>query len=299
MTMIIRAGYANLKANLPILHGLYFGKLILASVFTLPIFIMINGPLAQSEFARVLLSEWSVDVFTELMIARPNVLTTMIAVLFFYAAVLFVLKQFVNGGIYSSLHSKRLLAPSDFFARSGEMFTGNLKISLLMTAIYFVLGVLSLFFSAMVPEGPFRQFSALSLVPVFLRGVVLYFFVIFGGVLSDLMRLRLAAGPSTALRDLFRETWDIYRRHFVKLIGVYYLFFVPFVIIWVIVELLAIRVTGAQAGVIGVLIELALFQLCSFLRTGQSLLATATFACVLSPKAVEQSNKPSESSDHD
>ena len=179
------------------------------------------------------------------------------------------------------------------------LFTGNLKISLLMAAIYFVLGVLGLFFGAMVPEGPFRQFSAVSLAPVFLRGAVLYIFVIFGGVLSDLMRLRLSANPSTALRDIFRETWDTYRRHFVKLIGVYYLFFVPFVIIWVVIELLTIRVTGALAGVIGVLIELALFQLCSFLRTGQSLLTTATFACVLSPKPVDESNKPSEAREHD
>jgi hypothetical protein len=299
MMSTVRAGLANLRANLPILNGLYLGKLVLAGVFTLPIFIMVNGPLAQSEYARVLLSEWSVDVFSELMIARPNVLTTMIAVLFFYAAVLFVLKQFVNGGIYGSLTAKRLLAPREFFARCGEMFTGNLQISLLMAAIYFVLGVLGLFFGSMVPDGPFRQFSVVSLIPTFLRGAVLYIFVIFGGVLSDIMRLRLSTHPSKSVRDIFRGSWDTYRRHFVKLIGVYYLYFVPFVIIWMVVELVAIRVTGALAGVIGVLIELALFQLCSYLRTGQSLLATATYAHIVTPDMTEQRSKKADSSDND
>jgi hypothetical protein len=263
-----------------LVYGLYLGKLGLAIIFTFPIFVMTNGALSQSSYARPLLREWSLDVFIELTHAVPNVFTTMVVVLMFYLVLAFVVKQFINGGIYRSLSQRRRLTGRDFFAASGELFVANLKISLLMAAIYLVLGLTALMLGSLVPEQPFRRFGFVSLVPGLLRIALLYVFFILGTILSDLSRLRMAVGSTQSLRDVFRSGWEIYRTHFVQLIGVYYLYFIPFALVWVVIELLALQVTGSMSGLIGVVIELVLFQICSFLRTGQSLLATATFACV-------------------
>jgi hypothetical protein len=48
------------------------------------------------------------------------------------------------------------------------------------------------------------------------------------------------------------------------------------VILWLIIEKTALVVTGGLGNIIGVFLELIVFQICSFARTGQSLLFTAT-----------------------
>jgi len=50
---------------------------------------------------------------------------------------------------------------------------------------------------------------------------------------------------------------------------------------WLLIEYLAVQTTRGLGNMFGVMLELILFQICSFLRTGQSLLVPATFARML------------------
>jgi hypothetical protein len=56
----------------------------------------------------------------------------------------------------------------------------------------------------------------------------------------------------------------------------YHLYFVPMVLLWLLIEKLALVVTAGLANMIGVFLELLLFQVCSLARTGHSLLFVAT-----------------------
>jgi len=127
----------------------------------------------------------------------------------------------------------------------------------------------------------FQQFGEASMYPLFLHLAVIYPHLILGTILSDLLRLQLANQPDEPFKRQFRTAMDTFRAQFVKLNGIYYLYFLPFVLMWLLIEYLAVQITGGLGNMFGVMLELILFQICSFLRTGQSLLVPATFARML------------------
>ena len=95
---------------------------------------------------------------------------------------------------------------------------------------------------------------------------------------SDTLRSASVRTEGASLRPLLVEAFAFYRSHWVQLVGVYLALFVPFIVVWAMVEKSALLVTGALAHKTGVVAELVLFQLCSMMRTGQSLLFTASVA---------------------
>jgi hypothetical protein len=85
----------------------------------------------------------------------------------------------------------------------------------------------------------------------------------------------MAWGPA------IRRTLGLLRISGVQLYGYFLFCFVPFVIVWLAIERLAFGVTAGMGTFAGVVIELVLFQVCSFVRTGQSLLFTASAAALV------------------
>lgn len=281
MARLVSRGIDNCRKNFAIWYLLYFGKLILAAAFSIPLLTIINMTVENSRYAGALLGGWSLDVIGELGRARENVFTSFLIVLMFYSVIVFLFKQFLNGGIYSSLLARRKLDRRDFFGQSAGLFVGNLKVSALMALVYVLLLMVALTAGSFVPEKPFQGFGAVALYPMFLRIALLYPFLIAGTILSDVLRFRLAAHPAEAFRLTLRAAVDTYRSRFVQLNGIYYVYFLPLVAVWLLAEWLAVQVTSGMGNMLGVLLELILFQVCAFLRTGQSVLGSATIACVV------------------
>ena len=281
MSGLVAEGVRNCRRNFVIVMGLFLSKLTLAAIISVPLLVMFNSTIENSRYARVLLTDWSLDVFSELIHARENVLVYFLVGLVFYAVVVFFFKQFMNGGIYRSFLADRRLTVHEFFGECGARFADHVRITLVMLVVYAFLFLIGFIVGSLVPREPFQQFGQASLYPIFLHLAVIYPFLILGTILSDLLRLQLANQPDEPFKRQFRTAMDTFRARFVKLNGIYYLYFLPFVIMWLLIEYLAVQITGGLGNMFGVMLELILFQICSFLRTGQSLLVPATFARML------------------
>lgn len=108
--------------------------------------------------------------------------------------------------------------------------------------------------------------------------VVVAAFVLIGVIISESLRLHRAMRPERHGFRRVRDSLDFLRRNGVRLYGYYLVYLAPFVVIWLLVESAALYITGGLANGLGVLLELLLFQICACVRTGQSLLFTATAA---------------------
>jgi hypothetical protein len=278
---MVSDGVVNMRRHFALWWWLYLAKLLLALVITLPLLAVTDAVLSTSAFGGALLRSWSVDVLAELILTQERLLPVFVLVLFSYSALVFLFKQFINGGIYTSLLAKRPLGRRQFFAESAAGLRGNLKISLIMAVIYLLLAVVSQTVAEMFPADLFGNFGWGTFLNLFVHWAFLYLFLIAGSVFSDLLRLHLAAQPESRLLKRLKTMLVFYRSRFVKLNGVYYLYFVPLVIIWLLIEKLALAITGGLGTMVGVILELALLQFCSWLRTGQSLLFSATAAPML------------------
>jgi len=278
MSSLVADGVRNCRRNFVIVGWLFLSKLTLAAIISVPLLVMLNSTIENSRYARVLLTDWSLDVFSELIHARENVLVYFLIGLVFYAVVVFFFKQFINGGIYRSLLVERRLTVHQFFGECGARFGDHVRITLVMLVLYVFLFLIGFVVGSIVPREPFLRFGEISMYPLFLHVAVIYPFLILGTILSDLLRLQLASQPDRPFKRQFQSALEIFRTRFVKLNGIYYLYFLPFVIVWLLIEFLSVQVTRGLGNMFGIMLELILFQICSFLRTGQSLLAPATFA---------------------
>ncbi len=275
---MVTNGWKHLRAQLCLWNWLYLVKLCLALVFTLPILTVISAKIDYSTFAAPMLGEWSFDVVTELLGTSPDLVPVFLSVLLFYAMVMFLIGQFLNGGIYTSFLSHQRLGVREFFAEGAGLFKTNLKVSLLMLAPYAVLFVVFGLTSALVPSDLTGHFGLAAVGGLGLRAAILYWLFIFGSIYSQIMRLILTGAPDLPILRAVRPALDFYLRRVVKLNGIYYLYFVPFVLVWLLVEYACASLTGALGSLVGVMIEMFLFQACSWLRTGQSLAFAATAA---------------------
>ena len=281
MNGVVRAGWAVWRRNTTLWTGLYLAKLLLVVVVVIPVMSRVNGSIDNSLFAKPLLSEWSLDVIGEILVNHPDLFPAFVLALVFFALIVFFAKQFANGGIYVSLYRGGMLSARSFFGEAGAQFGGNLKITVLMIPVYIALALVAFLIVPLVPKTLGGSFQNGALTSLAIRMALLWVIFIPGGILSDLLRLNLAARPEIPIKQHWHEVLRLYRRRFVKLNGLYYLYFIPFVAVWLIAEKLALVITGGLANLGGVMIELALFQTCSWLRTGQSLLFTSTAAVVL------------------
>lgn len=288
----VAAGWRNLRESFPLWGWMYLGKLILALAFTLPILAVVNATLDNSTYASVLLKSWSLDVITELMHHHRDVIPAFVSVLIFYAVIVFLFKQFLNGGIYHTFLSPSKVNLRKFFAQSAALFRGNLKVSLLMFLIYLFLAFVSQALAGFMPPDLAGHFGVAAAGGLVVRGVILYLFLISGSIFSDVLRFRLAAHPDQKFSQHLKAGVDFYLRAFVKLNGLYYVYFIPMVVLWLMIEKAALTVTGGLANIFGVFLELILFQLCSFARTGQSLLFTATLGPIARTALTEPLDVP-------
>ncbi len=287
MGIAIKTGLWLLRRNLTLVYFIYATKLILAAIVVLPLLIISSNQLEQSKFATILMSEWSMNVVSELIMARQNVFSILLISILIMTVVAIAFRQFVAGGIYSGFANKLIFSAPQFFSDSAKHFAENIRITMLMGVIYAVLFIIALIAGIFVPDGPFRQFGQWSLASEMIRGALMYFFLIPGSIFSDIMRYRAVADPETSTGVRFRQSLDIFKANFVKLLSVYYVWFLPFILFWLLIEWLALSVTQSSGSTFGVVIEFMLFQSCSFGRTVQSLGAIASISVMTRKDGVE------------
>jgi hypothetical protein len=279
MTMaLFSSGIENFRRKYTLWPLLYFVRAGLTVVYSLPFLVLVDNTLTSSPYARPLMKVWSVDVITELLSSRQGLLSSFVLVLLFYLVLVFLVKQFLNGGIYHSLLSHERVERYTFFGESARLWLGNLKISAIIVVLYFALLLVGLVFAAFVPYDAFGHFGSAILQSVAVKVLILYAFLILGFVLSDLMRLRLAAHPGERLSESFKAAMSFYVANFVKCYGTYVVYFVPFLVFLLFAEWLAVIVTSGLDSVVGVVLELLIFQIVIAVQIGQSLLYTATIA---------------------
>ncbi len=278
---MIKRGVSNFRRNLVLWPGLYIARLCLALVFTLPFFIVIDSGLSSSAYAEVLLKSWSLDVISEYFLTHENVFTSFVVVLVVYSFGMFIVKQFLNGGIYVSYLSPDRTDLKTFFGEAAALFRGNFRISLLMIPIYTILLLVGVFVAAYVPSSLFGGFREGQMISGLARFGVIYLFLVPGLLLSELMRLRLASEPGESSADALRAVLNFLKANIVRLYGLYLIYFVPFLLVWIVMENLALMVTGGLVSRVGVTLELILFQVCALLHVGQSLLFTASVAPIM------------------
>lgn len=273
----LREGWTNWRANIALVPALYGLKLALALLFTLPIFVMTSASIEYSAYPTRLVSGWDLDVISELFRANEGVAPTMLVVLISFVIIAFLVKQFLNGGLYST-YLKGRLGLAAFLYESARQTTTNLKISILMLPVYLLLIFMGGQISRLIPSTLTGRFGAAALGAPIASVVVIAAFVLIGVIISESLRLHRAMHPERHGFRRVRDTLDFLRRNGVRLYGYYLVYLVPFVAIWLIVEMAALSITGGLANGLGVLLELLLFQICACVRTGQSLLFTATVA---------------------
>jgi len=284
MVGIIRHGWAAFQTNRRLWLYLYLVKLGLALVITIPALVTVQSALDNTLYSSPLLKEWSLKVIGELIAQRPFVLGNSLIALVAFTLLAAIVRQFLNGGIYLAYSSGQRVNKKDFFAAAGERFSVHLRITGLMAIAYLICTGVGIWFGSFVgrivvaaaPEAGGVGFAVwLSVIGLFLTPAIAF---------SDTLRAASVYSRGATVRQLLTEAFVFFRSNWVKLIGVYLLLFVPFAVIWVIVEKSALVVTGALANKVGVVAELLLFQVCAFMRSGQSLVFTASVASSYQPQ---------------
>lgn len=274
-------GLKNLRQHLVLIPTLYGLKLILALLFTLPLLALVSDKISHSVYPTSLVSDWDLGTIRELMASNEGLAPSFMVMFFSFLLAAFFLKQFLNGGIYSSLLSDHRQSLATFLGESAGQFLSNLRISILIIPIYLILAIVGLLLGSLIPADLLGHFGSAAAISWLLRLVVMGAFLLVGIVLSESLRLHRAASPDTHGSERLRITLDFLRGHGVRLYGYYLVWLAPYVVIWVVVEWLALLITGSLNNFVGVLGEMVLFQLCAGSRTTQSLLFTATAAPIM------------------
>ena len=272
MKGLIRSAKKSVDARMLWL-GLYLLKAILAMIVALPVYLTANAALSKAVFSKSLINSWDVSVLVELILQKGDAIGMFAGYLLAAAVLYLIVTQFINGGLYFVTVSGKKLSEvkSEFWNECGSRFFGHFKITLLMLVVYMML-----LFSGMFIVNVFGAFGQNSIGPpalLFLFGklVIIFLILLAASVFSDSARAALAADPDKTFKEILKIAADFFRPRFTKIIGAYIVTYLPFIIIWLIVEYLALAVTGGIGGLVGIFLEFVLFQMASSARTAQKL----------------------------
>jgi hypothetical protein len=277
----VTRGLEKFRLNFFLWPMLYVVKLALALLVTLPLYVLTGYMLERSVFADPLTSNWTTSVLFELVRTQDKTALSLGVVLLFIAVLAFLIKQFLNGGLYFAYMRSGKAPGGEFWAEAAGGFRDHLVISLIMIPVYVLFLAIGSTLSGVIPTTLFGNFSGDILLGRMLRWLVLAAFLIAAVVISESMRLHRTAMPDARWRDHVSGALAFLQTSGVRMYAYYWLYFLPFLVIWLIIEWLAIQITGGLGNTFGVVAELFLFQICAFIRTGQSLLYTATAAPLL------------------
>ncbi len=263
----------RLKTIRNLWFGLYFFKFATALLFVIPIYLTTNSVLSSSHFSKTLVSHWDISVILEMFFGRGDLLPVYLALIFVGAVIYVALMQFVNGGLYYTIVSGRLenIDWKQFFAECGAGFNSHIKITILMMFVYVLLFVAGTFFVNVLDMTGDEMIGFTVMVLLLFKGFILLMIMLAASLFSDTARATAAAYPDKNFRDILKIASSYFRPTFFKMMLIFLATFIPFVIVWGLLQWLAFAILGAIGGLIGIALELLFFQLTSFTRTGQKL----------------------------
>ncbi len=256
-----------------LLFLLYAVKAVAALVTVMPIYLTVNSLLAHSSFSRTLLSGWDMSVLLEIFIRREELFSMSLAVVITAAVIYLVLMQFINGGLYFAVVSgkTREMEWGEFLTECGRNFNNHMKITLVMLPVYILLFMAAVFFVGMIGLAGGDMVGTPALILNLLKVIIIYLILLAASLFSDSARATLAAFPDHSFREILKIAADYYRPRVARLTRLFLLTFLPFLMIWMIIEWLTTTIVGNWGGTVGLILEFLLFQVAAYLRSGQKL----------------------------
>jgi len=252
---------------------LYLFKAVMALFLVIPLFLVLNTDLARSDLSKTLLTRWDMTVIFEILADRGEVAALYIISILVGAIIYMLLMQFINGGLYYTVLSGNhgRIEVKTFFAECGAGFIINIKITLFMLIIYALLlssGLFLVNFIGMMGQDLIGS-EALALLAG--KALILILILLAVSIFSDSCRAAASAYPDKQFKEILKTGSESFKPRLLSLMGVFIITYIPFVVVWLLVEWLALGVAGLSIGIIGILAEFMLFQISSIIRTGQKL----------------------------
>ena len=263
----------HLRAARPLWLLLYLLKALPAILLVIPLLFTVNADLARSSFARSLMTHWDMSVILELFGNSGELLPAFVLMILAGTVIFLAIMQFINGGLYYTIVSGNF-APikwREFFAECGMCFTAHVKITLLMLLVYILLFSSSMFVVNLFGTAGQNLMGTAALIMLIGKLLIVFLIILAASIFSDSARAAVAAYPDRPFGEILKTASTYFKPNFAALIGAYVVTYIPFFILWVLVEWLAMKATGSVGGLVGIFLEFALFQLAASARTGQKL----------------------------
>ena len=257
----------------PMWLSLYLFKAFMALLISIPFFMTIDSSLSSSIFGRSLLTTWDMSVFIELFTLKGDAVAPLLMAVFTGAVMFIALMQFINGGLYYTVISRRFnpIVRRDFFAECGINFGTHVKITLIMIIVYALLIPAGMFFVNIISFAGGNIMGVPALLFTLFKLLIMLIILTAASIYSDSARATAAAHPDKGLKDILRKASEFYKPRLISMLGAYLITYLPFVVIWLVVEWLSLIVTGSSGGMLGIIIEFILFQIAAISRVGQKL----------------------------
>lgn len=252
---------------------LYVFKAMMSVLMVLPFFVTFDSVLSPSHMAGNLIDSWDISVIVELLDQKGGSIGGLIAIIIVGMLIYLLLMQFINGGLYYAVVSRKFprLNWREFFGECGVNFPAHLKITLLMMVVYSVLIPAGMFFVNIIGVAGGHLMGTPALIFTVFKLAVLLLILTAASIFSDSVRAALASYPDKKFRELLKVGADYFKPRLLKLLKVFLVTYIPFFLIWLLVEWLAMQSVNAIAGLVGIFLEFILFQMASAARTGQKL----------------------------
>lgn len=252
---------------------LYMLKATLSALLIVPFFMTFNSVLSPSIFSRPVSHSWDLSVIVELLAERGDAIPALIMFIVVGAILYVILMQFINGGLYYTLVSGKHSPINwrDFFAECGVNFSTHMKITVLMAVVYLVLISAGMFLVSIIGVAGGKLIGKAALILMIFKLLVIMLILLAASIFSDSVRAASATFPEKTFKDVLKIGSEYFKPHLVRLLRIFLITYIPFLVIWIFVEWSALKVAGLPAGMIGIVLEFMLFQISSVARTGQKL----------------------------
>jgi hypothetical protein len=257
----------------PIWLYFYLLKATISVLLVLPFYMTFNSYLAPSQFSQTIIGSWDMSVILELFSHSNNFVPSYIMMIIIGAIIFMALMQFLNGGLYFIIVSGKSnkINWSDFFGECGINFGTHIKITLLMGLVYMILIPAGMFFINAISMAGGTLMGQAALYLTLFKLLVMVLILLAASTFSDIARAASAAFPEKGFGEILKIAADYFRPRMFKLVKVFIITWLPFFLVWLAVESLALAVIGMSFGILGVVLEFFLFQVSAITRTGQKL----------------------------
>jgi len=253
--------------------GMYLIKAGLSLLIVIPFYLVNNAGLSSSLFSKPLIDSWDMSVIVEMFAGRGELVPQYFIFVFVGAIIFLAIKQFINGGLYYLFVSGKYdkIDWREFFAECGIQFNMNIKITLMMVFVYLLLLFAGMFFVNIIGMASGHLVGFPVIIMAGLKLLILGLIVLSASIFSDCARAAAVVYPEKEFREVLTVAAGYFRPALRHLLVLYMITYLPFLVIWILVEWVALIAVGSIGGLIGIFIELILLQLCSFSRSGQKL----------------------------